>query len=69
MNTTHESREWRCRTCGTLLGVERHGRLHLKYKSAQYVVTGAVTAVCRRCETTNESVSPRPETVTRTQSA
>ena len=54
--TTHE---WRCRRCSTLLGVERQGRLHLKYKTAQYVVTGPVTAICRRCETTNETVSPR----------
>ncbi len=54
MNATHESREWRCRSCNTLLGVERGGRLHLKYKSAQYVVAGPVTAICRRCETTNE---------------
>jgi hypothetical protein len=41
-------KEWRCRKCGTLLGVERKGRLHLKYKTAQYVVTGPVKAVCRR---------------------
>jgi hypothetical protein len=42
-----------------LLGVEVRGRMHLKYKSAQYAVAGAVTAVCRRCETTNEAVCPR----------
>ncbi|MFI5298641.1 MAG: hypothetical protein ACHREM_11125 [Polyangiales bacterium] len=47
-------REWRCRRCTTLLGVERNGRLHLKYKSAQYVVMGPVVAVCRRCSGTNE---------------
>jgi hypothetical protein len=33
--------------------------MHLKYKDAQYVVTGRVKAVCRRCETTNETVCPR----------
>ena len=59
MDTPPHEHEWRCRTCGTLLGVERQGRLHLKYKSAQYVVTGPVTAICRRCESTNETVSPR----------
>jgi DNA invertase Pin-like site-specific DNA recombinase len=31
-------KEWRCRQCGTLLGVERGGKLHLKYKTAQFVV-------------------------------
>jgi phage FluMu protein Com len=51
--------EWRCTHCGTLLGVELRGRMHLKYKSAQYVVTGPVRAVCRRCETTNETFCPR----------
>jgi hypothetical protein len=52
--------QWRCCSCGTLLGVERQGRLHLKYKSAQYVVTGMVTSVCRRCDTTNQ-IECRPE--------
>ena len=42
-------RSWRCTRCGTLLGVERGGRLHLKYKAAQYLVEGSVTAVCHRC--------------------
>ncbi|MBN1630005.1 MAG: hypothetical protein JW990_09585 [Thermoleophilia bacterium] len=44
----HE-RSWRCRHCGSLLGVEHEGRLHLKYKAAQYLVVGSVTAVCHRC--------------------
>ena len=42
-------RSWRCRRCGALLGVERDGKLHLKYKAAQYLVEGSVTAVCHRC--------------------
>ncbi len=53
-----DEKEWRCRKCGTLLGVERKGRLHLKYKTAQYVVTGPVKAVCRRCAEINETVCP-----------
>jgi hypothetical protein len=52
-NTTFE---WRCFHCGTLLGIELRGRMHLKYKTAQYVVTGPVVAVCRRCDATNETV-------------
>jgi hypothetical protein len=59
MTATPHEHEWRCRGCGTLLGVERQGRLHLKYKNAQYVVTGPVTAICRRCEASNETVCPR----------
>ena len=50
-------REWRCRKCETLLGVERGARLHLRYKQAQYVVDGgdySVIAVCRNCSTVNE---------------
>jgi len=54
--------EWRCRSCGTLLGVERQGRMHLKYKMVQYVVTGTVTAVCRRCTETSEITCPRAPT-------
>ncbi|MCC6644567.1 MAG: hypothetical protein IT374_03220 [Polyangiaceae bacterium] len=52
--TDRTEREWRCRSCGTLLGVERQGKMHLKYKTAQYVVTGPVTAICRRCSELNE---------------
>lgn len=66
-------REWRCAQCGTLHGVERGGRLHLKYKTAQFVVTGHVMAVCRRCSELSETVvgqaavstsapNPRPST-------
>jgi hypothetical protein len=54
MGNQHE-REWRCTGCSTLLGVEREGRLHIKYKTARYAVTGAVTAICRRCAGTNET--------------
>lgn len=53
--------EWRCRRCATLLGVELHGRMHLKYEGAQYVVTGLVKATCRRCDTTNETLCPRDD--------
>jgi len=50
-------KEWRCRECDTLLGVERSERLHLRYKQAQYIVDGGdftVLAVCRNCSTVNE---------------
>jgi len=50
-------KEWRCRGCDTLLGIERGSRLHLRYKQAQYVVDGrdyVVMAVCRNCSTVNE---------------
>jgi hypothetical protein len=41
--------EWRCPHCGTLHGVERGGKLHLRYKTSRFVITGHVLAVCRRC--------------------
>ena len=50
-------REWRCKECDTLLGVETGARLHLRYKQAQYIVDGDdfnVIAVCRNCFTVNE---------------
>lgn len=59
-------KEWRCKECDTLLGVERGARLYLRYKQAQYIVDGdyAVLAVCRNCSTVNERTrsedSPRP---------
>lgn len=53
-------REWRCKKCETLLGVERGGRLYLKYKKAQFVVQGAVLAVCRSCAELNELSTPPP---------
>lgn len=56
-------REWRCPRCGTLHGVERGGKLHLKYKTAQFVVTGSVMAVCRRCSELCETVVGAPAPV------
>ena len=55
-------REWRCKECETLLGVERGPRLHLRYKQAQYVVDGGdyiVIAVCRTCSAVNERSGSR----------
>ncbi len=49
-------RDWRCRLCGTLLGVERTGKLHLNHKTAQFVVSGRVMAVCQRCSEISETV-------------
>ena len=46
---------WRCRTCGRLLGVRYQGKLYIRFKNALFVVSGPVTAVCRRCATVNES--------------
>ena len=46
-------REWRCRSCGALLGVCRGDAVEVRYKAAAYVVRGELTAVCRRCGTTN----------------
>ncbi len=63
-------REWRCKKCKTLLGVERGARLHLLYKQVQYVIDGTnynVIAVCRDCSTVNERSrsreSPQPVAV------
>ncbi len=50
-------KEWRCKECDTLIGVEQGARLHLRFKQAQYIVDGGdynVIAVCRNCSTVNE---------------
>ncbi|PKN53963.1 MAG: hypothetical protein CVU56_29085 [Deltaproteobacteria bacterium HGW-Deltaproteobacteria-14] len=52
-------KEWRCRKCGTLLGVHRRGRVHIKHKRAQFVVRGHVEAVCPRCAELNEATTAR----------
>ena len=52
--------QWRCRECKTLLGVWRESKLHLRYKTAQYFVTGKVLAVCRTCSAISEADSEKP---------
>lgn len=50
-------REWRCKECSTLLGVERDPKIFLRYKQVQYIIDGEdfnVIAVCRNCSTVNE---------------
>ena len=57
---------WRCRKCGTLLGIRRTDQIHIKHKRAQLMVRGEVLAVCPRCAELNEITSrpsgepPRP---------
>lgn len=54
MSVRRGDREWRCQRCMKLLGVQQQGRLVIRYKVAEYVVQGRVTAVCVRCSTLNE---------------
>jgi hypothetical protein len=44
-----------CKTCGALLGIERRGQLHLKYKDTEnwFVGTFKWTTRCRRCGAMN----------------
>jgi phage FluMu protein Com len=62
----NHSRDWRCRTCNALLGVEAHGELHIKYRDAQHWITGRCRHACRRCGSINtfhvtpSSPAPRP---------
>ena len=53
--TNHD--EWRCPTCGTLLGVAANGRIEIRYKTASYVVAGELTTRCRRCNTPSRYVT------------
>lgn len=54
------AREWRCRSCGLLLGVAQGREIEIRYKDARYLVDGAVRTCCRRCGETN--VRGCPET-------
>jgi hypothetical protein len=52
-STTHE-RQWRCRGCDQLLGVESGSALRIKYKDHEVTVTdGRVCVPCRRCHREN----------------
>lgn len=51
----HTALDWRCRKCGTLLGIHRGESVHVKHKRAQLVVRGHVMAVCPRCAELNET--------------
>jgi hypothetical protein len=59
-------KEWRCTSCGKLLGVLRDGRLHLRFaRGHEYLVGFPATSVCRACRALNEcdhatSEQPQP---------
>lgn len=47
--------EHRCPECGLLLAVEKNGKLFIRYKTLQFVVTGGtVLTTCRRCQAMQE---------------
>lgn len=47
--------EWRCRRCGKLLGVRRGGKLQMRFKDHEYLVSLPVEATCRGCGTYNRT--------------
>jgi uncharacterized C2H2 Zn-finger protein len=49
MNDPKSEAEWRCGRCGTLLGVRRGRRVHIKHRRAQLIVRGSVMYACPRC--------------------
>ncbi len=49
--------ERRCKKCNTLLGVEREGRLIVKYKEHASIFSGGTTTlICRNCDSIQEIV-------------
>lgn len=53
---THPGRPWPCQKCGTLLGTANGPTLHVKYKDAEYQISGPeylVVTICRNCGTRN----------------
>ena len=52
-----------CQQCGTLLGLERRGQLHLKYKDTENWFVGAFkwTTRCRRCGSMNSLTVGLPD--------
>lgn len=53
--TNPAPREWHCFACGLRLGIAHGRQWHLRYKTAQFFVSGPVVAICHRCSTRNES--------------
>jgi len=59
--TTPTSIEWRCRECGTLLGVASGDEIVVRYKTAAYRVRGELATHCRRCGRFARFVTPKIE--------
>jgi phage FluMu protein Com len=59
--------EWRCHSCGKLLGTVRRERLQIRFsRGHEYTVAFPVTGVCRSCHALNELASP-PESLDQAQ--
>lgn len=51
-----------CPQCQALLAIEKHGKLFIRRKELQFVVTGgSVLTTCRRCSTMHEMVIDRDD--------
>jgi len=51
--TSERPEDWRCPACDTLLGVKSEGRLHIRYKAINLLLSGSVIVVCRKCARIN----------------
>ena len=52
------SADWRCNSCGKLLGMRRDGLMHLSFaRGHEYLVSYPVTATCRRCGALNQATA------------
>ena len=59
-----------CPCCQALLAVERNGKLFIRHRETQFVVTGgSVLITCRRCNTMNEIVVGQPVNAAQSKSA
>jgi len=50
-------KEWRCKDCGTLIGIIKNNRITIRFKKLQYIVeliSGSILNICRNCSTINE---------------
>jgi hypothetical protein len=60
-NVYQRPQDWRCASCGQLLGRLCDGRLHLRFgRGYEYVVSLPVTSACRGCQTLNELSQVKP---------
>ena len=51
--------EWRCSSCGKLLGVSRDDCMHLRFaRGHEYFVAFPVVATCRGCGALNQAQTP-----------
>ena len=58
--STQQSREWRCRACGKLLGLYQGTELHVRFsRGHEFFASFPARAICCGCGCTNRAILPQ----------